>query len=67
MYFVLTQMGGKYRKRMVLQCFFVHMTYVCSFIFTIMADDSLPYYSNCGMMISFLAYTNFKSQYLFHT
>ena len=67
MYFVLTQRGGKYRKRMVLQCFSVHMTYVCPFIFTIMAYDSPPYYSNCDMMISFLAYKNFKSQYLFHT
>ena len=26
-----------------------------------------PYYSNYGMMLSFMAYTIFKSQYLFHT
>ena len=47
--------------------FSVHMTYVCPFIFTIMAYDSPPYYSNYGTMISFLAHKIFKSQYLFHT
>ena len=36
------------------------------FYFKIMAYDSPPY-SNYGMMISFLAYKIFKSQYLFHT
>ena len=46
--------------------FSVHMTYVCLY-FTIMAYNSPPYYSNYGMMISFLAYKIFKSQHLFHT
>ena len=37
------------------------------FCFTTMAYDSPPYYSNYGMMISFLAYKIFKSQFIFHT
>ena len=72
MYFVLTQRDGKYGYSTVERgwyfgVFSVHMTCVCPFTFTFIVYDSPSYYSNYGMMISFMAYKIFKSQYLFHT
>ena len=63
MYFVLTQRGGKYGYSVIESGWYFSV--FCShdicmpFYFTIMAYDS-PYYSNYGMMISFLAYKIFS-------
>ena len=59
-------MDTQLQKADGISVFSVHMTCM-PFHFTIMAYDSSPYYSNYGMMISFLAHKIFKSQYLFHT
>ena len=69
MYFVLTQRGGKYGYAITESGWYFSI--FCShgicmpFYFTIMANDSPPYYSNYGMMISFLAYKFFKSHIYF--
>ena len=58
MYFVLTQRGGKYGYSITESgwYFSVFCSYdICMpFYFTILAYDSPPYYSNYGMMVSFL-------------
>ena len=72
MHFVLIQRDGKYvysitESGWYFSVFCSHDIRMPFFYFTLMAYDSPPYYSNYGMMIFFLAYKVFKSQYLFHT